>query len=42
MVKREYREPNDYQNTALNKAIAYGAELMKQDEARAKAKAKKK
>ncbi len=28
--KREYREPDNYQNASLNKAIAYGAKLMKQ------------
>ncbi len=31
MVKKSYREPANIQNEALNKAIAYGAELMKQE-----------
>ena len=36
MVKRHYRNPDNFQNTNLDRAIAYGAKLMKEEEEKAR------
>ena len=39
MVERSYRDPATYNNQALNRAIAFGAKIMKQEKMKAKKKA---